>query len=429
MAVTNKNKALLFFLLAGFFILPNLFSQEKILEKSHKKSPDWIGATLKGYIITSATADDLESAKDQLIPAIKEEIVNAVASYVRSESEINIENINRSNVVHTVETYRKSATIQTADIPFLKGISLSKAEDYYWVKSQNKNTKKISWTYYIKYPFSDSELKKLIWEFNKQDQEMTGKLDQLSAQKETVNSVEEIMANIQQLKMLADYFIDNRKEKAQLEISQYQALTQQIDIQLLENNPGELIYQLVVGERVFETSLKPKFTKPPCIQIIKNEKDGLRNIIDYHYADCYEDEENYITIEYRIAGKKLSKKYVVDISANKVELALIDPVRIKGNTDGTEIMIPLQAKFEGRFTVKRVELEIPGNPDLIFDKLNNSFSGGGTHFLNLNAEPGDAVEKLKTENNKTINGVIYYEEGSTGVQERLRIYKHKLVVE
>ena len=72
-----------------------------------------------------------------------------------------IENENRNNVINTIEKFKNTSTVETADIPSLKGISLNKVSEYYWEKLQDKDTKKITVAYHVKYPFSEAELQKL----------------------------------------------------------------------------------------------------------------------------------------------------------------------------------------------------------------------------------------------------------------------------
>ena len=91
--------------------------------------------------------------------------------------------------------FKNKSSVQTADIPSLKGISLNKVSDFYWEKIQNKKTKEITVAYHVKYPYSEAELQKLIREFNKKDQEMTSKLNGIVNNIDDIKSIELISTN------------------------------------------------------------------------------------------------------------------------------------------------------------------------------------------------------------------------------------------
>src|SRR5512145_1500404 len=103
-----------------------VLAQDKVLEKSSKKKPEWVNATIKDFIITTGRGATIDEAKNQVVPNIRNEIMNSVAVYVRSKSEISIENENKNNVINTIEKFKNTSTVETADIPSLKGIALNK---------------------------------------------------------------------------------------------------------------------------------------------------------------------------------------------------------------------------------------------------------------------------------------------------------------
>ena len=192
----NYKYILKIFLVALFsFSVVNSFAQEKVIDKSKRKRPDWVHSTQKDFIITTGRGKTVDEAKNNVVTEIQNEIVNSVAIYVKSESEISIENINKNNVINTIEKFKNKSTVETADIPSLKGISLTKVNDYYWEKIQDKKTKEITVAYHVKYPYSEAELQKLIREFNKKDQEMTSKLNAIVDHIDEIKSITQILKN------------------------------------------------------------------------------------------------------------------------------------------------------------------------------------------------------------------------------------------
>jgi hypothetical protein len=222
--------------------------------------------------------------------------MNSVAVYVRSKSEVSIENENRNNVINTIEKFKNTSTVETADIPSLKGISLNKVSEFYWEKLQDKNTKKIVVAYHVKYPFSEAELQKLIREFNQKDQEMTDQLNNLINGITKVDAIEDIQTNIKQLENLADYFVDQRKEKAELALIKYRDMLKAIEIVPIENTLGTLKYGLKIGEKFYKTSQKPKYGNSECVVLTSKTSEGHVQVIVYNYEDCSEDEKNKISV-------------------------------------------------------------------------------------------------------------------------------------
>jgi septum formation topological specificity factor MinE len=137
-----KNYLKLLFVAIFSILLTHTFAQEKVIEKSKKKKPEWVNATIKDYIIVTGRGKTIDEAKNQVLPEIRTEIMNSVAIYVRSSSEITIENENKNNVINTIERFKNKSTLQTADIPALKGLSLNKAKTIIgkklWIRKPKK---------------------------------------------------------------------------------------------------------------------------------------------------------------------------------------------------------------------------------------------------------------------------------------------------
>ncbi len=203
---TRAGKLLILFLLLS---LPGV-AKVKVVEKSAKKVPEWVNATRKDCIITSAIAPGLERAKEECFGQIKKTIIDAVAQNVKasSESTISQESVN-DGIQNFLDTYTSSFQTQSAKVPYLSGISESKAEDAYWEKRLDTETKEVSYLYCVKYPFPSLELKKLVREFQRQDAEMNDKLQALKDLYGEVASVEQIDKSIADIEVLKHYFFDD----------------------------------------------------------------------------------------------------------------------------------------------------------------------------------------------------------------------------
>lgn len=430
----NRNKINKLALLAfTFVIIPlGLLAQDKVLEKSSKKKPDWVNATIKDFIITTGRGATIDEAKNQVVPNIRNEIMNSVAVYVRSKSEMTIENENRNNVINTIEKFKNTSTVETADIPSLKGISLNKVSEYYWEKLQDKDSKQITVAYHVKYPFSEAELQQLIREFNKKDQEMTDQMNKILDNIDKIESIEEISTNIKQLENLAAYFVDQRKEKAELGLIKLQDMLKSIEIVPIENNLGTLKYGLKIGEKFYKTSQKPKYSNSECVTITSKTSEGHVQVIQYGFEDCSVDDKNLIGVSYRFGNNKVDKIFYFDVTSNKVQIFTKGDILMKsGNKDADNILsytceITLVSKYEAAFVIDKVILEWPGLTPVTLSNIGKEFTGKGVQTLTLEINEPIDVRKSSSKNKPAIDGTIFFKIKSTGETKRYKFYSQTI---
>lgn len=426
----NYKYVLKIFLVALFsFSAVNSFSQEKVIDKSKRKRPDWVHSTQKDFIIATGRGKTIDEAKDNVVTEIQNEIVNSVAIYVKSESEITIENINKNNVINTIEKFKNKSSVQTADIPSLKGISLNKVSDFYWEKIRDKKTKEITVAYHVKYPYSEAELRKLIREFNKKDQEMTSKLNGIVNNIDDIKSIEEISTNIKELQHLSDYFIDmQRKEKTNMGIARLKGMLKSIELVPIENNLGTLKYAFKIGEKFYSSSRKPKYKNSECVTVTSRTSEDNEQIIKYTYEDCMEDEKNYITVKYKFSNTKVEKTFYFDITSDMVKVFIRGDIIMKaGDSDEDNINsfgcdITLVSKYDATFIVDKIVLKWQNLPPVSVANINKEFSGKGTHNLSLDINQQIDKKKTSSKNKSSIDGTIFFKSKNTGETKRYKFY-------
>ena len=83
------------------------------------------------------------------------------------------------------------------------------------------------------------------------------------------------------------------------------------------------------------------------------------------------------------------------------------------------------SKYDTPFTVTKVVLNFGNESPIIIDNINASFSGKGTHDLNLTvAQPLDkSVYTAKKYD--ALKGVVYYKSNKTGEQGAYKLYNQK----
>lgn len=409
------------------FILSS-YAQDKVIEKSGKK-PKWVNGLVKDYIIVSGTGADLQSAQQNALTLIKQQIVSAVAENVKSTSTLHTEEANYNNNVNIfLEKYASTTNTQSGKVPFLQGISLSKAEEYYWEKLKRPN-KTITYIYHIKYPFSEFELKKLVSDFRMYDRKLTFQLERLLQQIDSVQTVEQIEGNMAQLASLKDYFMDARQDQCNLGISQYRSLLNSIELVELESQLSELKYYLRLGNRPISTSKKP-IVRSECARIgsIINNADNV--IIQYDYENCYEDPENSILVKYHFGTTDVQKLFYFDVTASKTSIFLSDPLHFKSilkddNTVTKAVLdLTLQSKYDSPFAIEKVVIEWKGLSPIIIDNIQQNFKGKGSHNLRLNINQPISIKETSAlgKTLPVVSGYIYYRSSANGELMSYRIY-------
>ncbi len=414
-----------------FLLLPITCLAQKPSETSSKKQPSWVNGLEKDFIIVVGSASNIQDAQQNALNMVKERIVSAVAENVKTSSEMRIEENTINNISSYLENFATTTTTTSGPVPFLQGISLSNVEEFYWEKFENKADKSVRYNYHIKYPFSQVKLWDLVNEFKKRDIEMTKQLDELLDMAEKVNSVEEIEKNISELGILANYFMDGRKDKANLGIARYRNLYKGIELVELECGLGELKYALRLGNRYIETSRRPQ-VKSDCARITSTVNNKDHTIIKYDYFNCYEDPENHILVSYRFGNENVQKPFYFDITADKAAIFVNEPFHFvaiskgDGTVESFTVNLTIISKYQAPFTINKVILEWPGLPPVIVDNIGQSFSGKGNHSLVLNIDQPVKVDATSTTGKRIsmLSGYIHFTSDAKGEKKTYRIYNH-----
>lgn len=381
-------------------------AQTKVVESSSKRKPGWINGLEKDYIITSGSGSTVQEAQQNALNMVKEQIVSSVAENVQTTSEMKVEENTVNKVSTYLEKFATTTTTTSGPVPFLQGISLAKVEDFYWEKTENKANRSVRFEYHLKYPFPRTEIWKLVEEFKKRDVEMTKQLDELFAAADNISNIDDIEKNIGELRILADYFMDGRKDKANLGITRYQSLYKSIELVELESGLGELKYALRLGSRFVQTSRRPQ-TRSECARISSTINNKDHTIIKYDYFNCYEDPENNILVTYRFGNNNVQKNFYFDITADKAAIFVNEPIRLSaaaiadGMVSSSSLSITVVAKYDAPFTIDKVELELPGQAPITIENVQQSYSGKGNHALTLNVYQPLSIEKTSTSGQRT----------------------------
>lgn len=376
-----------------FFMLFSVESMAKIrvVDKSAKKVPEWVGMTRQDYIITSAISPTLEEAKRQCFDNIRKTIIEAVAQNICSLTQSTIQQESMENgITHFWDTYSAQFSTEAAKLPYLNGISESKAEDSYWEKRQDSETKEVTYAYSVKYPFPSLELKKLVQMFQKQDQVMENKLQALETLYDSITSLGEIDKALSDIEELNCYFFDPvRQERTRSLEKDFRSLYSQITLQEVGNQLGDYVFKFVLRGKVINVPQRPQIKSETLAQLRAELQDRKWHIL-YDYSTCDPMEENKCEVIFVINGKRLTHTFYVDIAQNEIHLLPEKEIYLnaQNKTDSTisniNIRMQVQNKSKNTCILQGIVLEVPGlEMSLYVENLNVVFQGGCSQTLSF----------------------------------------------
>lgn len=392
-------------------------AQEKVVENSGKK-PKWIGTTMPETIIVTADAPDMMEARNKCMDLVKQEIVNSVAVNINSSS-FSSKTQTSFNEHYALKTeYSSEIKTIAARLPFISGISVSDAETY-WERIYVKKEKRYFYRFHLKYSYPEITKKKLIFEFEKNDEEKSLQLEKLKSEYNNIYSVEEIGSRIVELRALAEYFFDDvRKSETTLLIKQYNELYSQITVQTLNNTPGEYSCVLILKDKVVSCSKLPllKSDYVTNLTVSRNVSDKSFTV-KYDYKGCESDDPNTVEMVFHLGNKKMKHEFRFDISGYVADVKVTGFVNIfvKQKEEGIlryEVEMNLLAGSGSDFSINEISLQLNelNNPITIISEGNTVNQGKG-HFKfsaiseNLLTDKKGNLARgyIKLKNNKTGN--------------------------
>lgn len=402
----------------------------KVVEKSSRKAPKWVSSSETDYIITSAFGNSIEEAKNSCMDNVRKSIISSVAQNVKLSSSSKLsQRMESSNVISSFEDYYSSQyETKAAEVPFLKGISDSKIEDYYWELQQDRSTKERKYYYTIKYPFPSLELKKLVREFEKRDQEMYSKLALLKERVGKVESLEEIDDALMQLATLTNYFFDDVRLAEVTELKEgYRALYGQIYFKPISQKLGEYKFQLMIGDRPIKTSQRAVLMATDT-ENVKSHIEGETVVVTYNYEGSEHDVDNEVNVILRVDKKPLKHSFTYRVDRHPVAVFLEKYVYLSADevTDSLitdiEMRFELVSKMRKPYIVKSLFIEVYNLKEPIaIDDIDVALEHENETLV-VKYE-GEAVPKPKTSarlENPMVKGTIDIEVPSTGERKRVR---------
>ncbi len=282
----------------------------KTLKKSEKNPPAWLNRGLDdGMLMVSAEAPSLQEARSLVEKSLLHSLIQAVAVNVKSVSTQTESNIVANDKVTFNEEYMSSFEVAAANLPFMKGISLSEAVGQYWELRENKKSKQSLYFLTVLYPLPEEDLIRMRWEFDQYDRTKQEEYDHYSAVIDKVNSTEQINEAIAALKSLEEYFFDSvRKTQTATLLQRYSDLFKMVTL-TGEQTEGknEFIVRTELRGKPFVTGKVPEVTSECASRIKVVPLDGGSAFrVTYSNEDCLPDELNSLKVTMRLSSARLS---------------------------------------------------------------------------------------------------------------------------
>lgn len=428
-------KRILLLCYISMFLVAFSSAQTKIVERSAKKAPEWVGGVADGFLIVSVDGKTLAEAQNNALTEITERIIQSIASNVTVMQQSEMSEINTDGRIESKDAYSRSSKIIAAKLPFLKGISLSNAIDSYWIKVQHRKTRETHYELSVKYPYSYSQQQSLIAQFEEYDTQKESQYQTLRNNIDNIEAVDEIQHAIAELESLSEYFFDEvRLQQVNGLITQYKLLYNDISLTGSFVDSGKYHLQVLLQGHPIKVTTRPTVTANCASQIEIQPADGSF-MVAYSSEDCLPEEENYLLFTLRIGGKKHEHRaYIKDIADRKISnlsvstegrlILSTDSVDVNNRTiSGINIRMTLNNRSGNPFGLKAIELHIPEiSSPIILDNINNAYSSKGIIQVSAKAEGIFSIRDKKTSSYSFVQGTITLVDNSgTIIRQRLSL--------
>lgn len=403
----------------------NAFSQYKVVERSDKKRPEWVGQTIPGYLTFSAESDNLELAKQKCMDNIKNEIINAIAVNISSESTMLTEQTKQNNTYSTNEYFRNEFKSKAVQLPFVSGITIANAEDSYWEKLYDKKQKKYHYVFFLKYPFSRMERNRLIAEFKAYDEEKYEQLLSIRKEAEQLSNLDDAKSLALALTPLINYFFDEtRKQEAQSLQEDLRQIHKKVQINTLSNELGTYRYALLLnGHRATQAKLPNARSEFARNISIAPDKDTTFTVT-YEYDGCLPEDENAIDLLFNFGGTTQRHRFYFDLEESSMEVIPQGTVKINGTyneengcLENVTVDFGLRSKYDAPFTVELLRFSTSELSDVEIRPQSEQTYGKGLNQIVLEA---NGIRYKNAAKSSLTDGTITIKNQKTKKEETLR---------
>lgn len=356
---------------------------DRLIERSGR-TPDWLLSAGEEHFSVFARSADPDEARARCLEEIRQYIVNSIATNITSVETSRSESSNVDGAENIYSAYSSELRTAAAKLPFLTDISLSNAEEIYWEKYLRKSDKSTYYIYYVLYPFSPAERRRLVREFLDYDRDMYRRLESLRDAYDTLTDVAGLDEGIRELQPLVAYFFDDvRRSEAESLLNAYRQAYAKIALVPESKELGTFRYSLRFNGRKIACSKQPQL-RSETARSLDLRPDGEDYVLSYDHSLCYPTDDNYVHIRYNFPGARLDYRLSFDVSERERQVLPVGFVEVEAvERDSVwlaETSISLRARSDGAFTVRGTAFALPHLVDITQPEPAD-FEGRGMHQL------------------------------------------------
>lgn len=332
----TRMKRLLILAVSALFLLPLTASaqKEKVVERSDKRKPEWIGRSDADAISVTEVGETLAEASERCMASIRQQIVNAVAVNISSTEKMTSRQITRDNLMTVMNDYSSNLMTEAAKLPYISDIALSNAEEVYWERIYSRKDKTYRYEYSVRYPFTEQTRRQLVDAFVAIDDAKVREYERLRDELGTIDNIDRIGQAVNELEALYGYFFDaTRRGETEALRRNYLGLFNRISIETESESAGSCIYSLRLDGRRVTTSVQPRLKSDSAMEMSVRACDDNRYILTYNPEYASGSEVNVIEIRYVFGGVAVSRTIVFDPSENRSALQPVGTIDLE-QTEG-----------------------------------------------------------------------------------------------
>jgi hypothetical protein len=329
----------------------NAFSQ-----KESGKMPSWVNGVEKGYLIVSASSSTIQQAKDKAFSKIRENVILSVAVQVNYSSTSTVSEKVQNNTRELNEEFVAKVNLHSGQLGFVNGISESKIADFYWVKTSKKKEPD-TYVYYIKYPFSDSDLNTLISEYNREVNKRKQELEVLKRElllTSTADSLKIMHQKVKFFRSQTGFYDDQVLGQMETEITDF---TKASKFEIQKNQLGFFELNMSRNGRPFLVSIDNISSD---IKGLRYEKNDRGYACYYDYANMNYTDKCVFEISYSLLGKTQKRTLSLDLQSVYPRFNL-SKLYTKADVEGIYATMYLNVLNEVGFEVESLEIVIKSN--------------------------------------------------------------------
>lgn len=413
-------------ILITLYIAVPAAAKVKVVDRSAASQPAWVNGTEQQMIIVSSKAPTMEEARQKCLDNIRIQMLDAISQNIEfSSSEISTQ-YTQNEMMEFRTQFNSELRKQSANIPYIKGVTLAKAIDSYWEERYDKSTRERYFVLSVKYSFPKSELDRLVADFEKRDAEMWQVYKDQKAGYDNITEYEQIEAAVNALNGIKSYFFDtHRRNQVEALQKDYMALYTQINAEVEDQGLGYAKLKFYLGGKQIMLRTIPVMRSQTATELVYSAS-GETGLLTYAYDACPKGSYNEIKLMWNLPGKRLERDITFTVPRNNNTLRAKGDVYITGMLDEentiSDINVEITFLAEGYapYTVKRLELKLSAlKAPLIIDAIDQTIDRDGEYTLQCSTEAPIIGSDVRYNTLDVLQGTAQIDRG--GRQESINI--------